>query len=217
MKHLVIATHPDDETLGCGGTILRAKECGDSIHWCIMTRAASSDTRVKQAQEDTVHSVYSAYGFASLRWLDFSSTTLDALPQKELINAISSVVQEVMPDILYLPFWGDAHSDHLQTFNAGWSNSKVFRYPYIRRILCMEVLSETNFSPVHQHFTPNFYAKISPVQFKRKLKILSMYESELSEHPFPRSLRAVEALGVLRGSEAGCEYAESFMLLKEIQ
>lgn len=217
MKHLVIATHPDDETLGCGGTILRANECGDSIHWCIMTRTSSNDSKARLTQEHTVRNVCSAYGFATLHWLDFQSTTLDALPQTELISAISSVVQEIKPDILYLPFWADAHSDHRHAFCAGWSNSKVFRYPYIRRVLCMEVLSETNFSPEHQHFLPNFYSKISSAHFKRKLEILALYKEEMGEHPFPRSLRSIEALGVLRGSEAGCEYAESFMLLKEIQ
>jgi LmbE family N-acetylglucosaminyl deacetylase len=103
-------------------------------------------------------------------------------------------------------------------FEAVYSCTKSFRYPFIRKIYMMETLSETDFalSTKEDSFVPNVFVDISEF-LQKKIDIMRVFESEIADHPFPRSLRNIEALATLRGATAGCEYAESFMLLKEIQ
>jgi LmbE family N-acetylglucosaminyl deacetylase len=135
----------------------------------------------------------------------------------ELIGKISKVINDVKPNIIYLPFKGDVHSDHRKIFEAAYSCTKSFRYPFIKKIYMIETLSETEFAPSTKEdsFIPNIFVNISEYMDK-KIEIMKVFESEIAEHPFPRSERNLKALATLRGATAGCEYAESFMLLKEI-
>ncbi|MDD3506406.1 MAG: PIG-L family deacetylase [Sulfurimonas sp.] len=213
---LVIAVHPDDETLGCGGTLLKHKANGDKIHWLICTSLEVShsyyDMREKEIEE-----VHGMYGFDSMYNLRLKTMQVDEYSMSELIAKISKIIYEVEPNIVYLPFRGDVHSDHRKIFEASYSCTKVFRYPFIKKIYMMETLSETEFAPSTQDssFVPNVFVDISEYMHT-KLEIMKIYKSELAEHPFPRSQRNIEALATLRGATSACDYAESFMLLKEI-
>ena len=135
----------------------------------------------------------------------------------ELIGKISKVFKDIEPNIIYLPFKGDVHSDHRKMFDASYSCTKSFRYPFINRVLMMEILSETEFSPSvpDSTFIPNVFNDITNF-IEKKIEIMKIYNGETGEHPFPRSERSIRALASLRGAASGCEYAESFMLLKEI-
>ena len=135
-----------------------------------------------------------------------------------LVSKISSVINKIKPNIIYLPFKGDVHSDHKYIFDAAYSCTKVFRHPFIKKIYMMETLSETEFSlsTKEDSFVPNVFVDISEFMDK-KIELMNIYESEMGEHPFPRSERNIRALGTLRGATCGCDYAESFVLLKEIQ
>jgi len=106
------------------------------------------------------------------------------------------------------------HSDHRKIFEAAYSCTKSFRYPFIKKIYMIETLSETEFAPSTKE-DPNVFVDISKYMDK-KIEIMKVFESEIGVHPFPRSERNLRALGTLRGATAGCEYAESFVLLKEI-
>ena len=134
-----------------------------------------------------------------------------------LVSAISAIFSQVQPDTVYLPFKSDVHSDHRKIFEAAYSCTKSFRYPSIKKVLMMETLSETEFAPATKEdcFIPNVFIDIS-AYFDKKCAILGLYQQELGLHPFPRSIRNVTALATLRGATSGCDYAESFMLLKEI-
>ena len=135
----------------------------------------------------------------------------------ELISKISSIVNKVKPNIIYLPFKGDVHSDHKYIFDAAYSCTKVFRYPFIKKIYMMETLSETEFSlsTKEDSFVPNVFVDISEYM-DRKIEAMKIYESEMGDHPFPRSERNLRALATYRGATSRCNYAESFMLIKEI-
>jgi LmbE family N-acetylglucosaminyl deacetylase len=135
----------------------------------------------------------------------------------ELIGKISTIVKQIKPNIIYLPFKGDIHSDHRLIFLASYSCTKSFRYPFVKKIYMMETLSETEFSPSTKEdsFIPNTFVNISKY-IDLKIQIMNVFKSEVSEHPFPRSEKSIRALNTFRGSTAGCEYAESFVLLKEI-
>ena len=135
----------------------------------------------------------------------------------ELISKISKIVNIVKPNIIYLPFKGDVHSDHRKIFEATFSCTKSFRYPFIKKIYMIEVLSETEFSlsTKDESFIPNVFVDISEYMDK-KIEDMNVYKSEMGSHPFPRSEKNVRALATFRGATANCDYAESFMLLKEI-
>jgi LmbE family N-acetylglucosaminyl deacetylase len=122
---LVLAVHADDETLGCGGTLLKAKATGASTHWLIATREINARP-IRQIGE--------CYQFESVHELGFDSARLDTVPRVELLDSIAKVMNAVKPDTVFLPFYGDIHSDHRISFEAAYSCTKSFRYPYVTSV-----------------------------------------------------------------------------------
>ena len=219
-KVLVVAVHPDDETLGCGGTLLKHKANGDEIHWLIATdiRELEGFNRSLVAKrESEISAVERLFDFDSVNRLGLRTTKVDEYGMSELIAKISSIINKVNPSIIYLPFKNDAHSDHKYIFDAAYSCTKTFRYPFIKKIYMMETLSETEYSVSTKEdgFIPNVFIDISEYMDK-KIELMNVYKSEIGKHPFPRSERNIRALATYRGATSGCDYAESFMLLKEI-
>ncbi len=206
---LVVAVHPDDETLGCGGTLLRARALGHPVHWLLATKC--------DARREALARVQQAFGFASTHELAFAPGRLDQVPRIELVQALAAVIVQVRPRTLFLPFHADVHSDHRVAFAAAWSCTKSFRYPFVASVLMMETISETEFAPplAANAFLPNAFVDIS-AHLERKLEILHLYEGEVGVHPFPRSDDGVRAQAALRGATAGCRYAEAFALLKAV-
>jgi LmbE family N-acetylglucosaminyl deacetylase len=215
-KVLVLAVHPDDETLGCCGTLLKHKDNGDEIHWLICTQS-DRDNKFYNIREKEIEKVTKLYDFNSVTKLGLKTMQVDEYSMSKLIGKISKVINEIKPNIIYLPFKGDVHSDHRKIFEAGYSCTKSFRYPFIKKIYMIETLSETEFAPSTKEdsFIPNVFVDISKYMDK-KIEIMKVFESEIAQHPFPRSERNIKALGTLRGTTTSCEYAESFVLLKEI-
>jgi LmbE family N-acetylglucosaminyl deacetylase len=219
-KILVIAPHPDDETLGCGGTLLRHAQAGHEIHWGIVTRMHLEDgwppDRLPRRDAEIRH-VSSDFGFASTTELGFRAGHLDQHPVREVVSRFADLLDAVRPDTLYLPHRGDAHSDHRATFSACLAASKVFRRPGLDRILSYETLSESDLVPSSSEipFQPNFFVDATQ-WMDRKIEILSRYEGEILPAPFPRSPEAVRAQALLRGGQCGCLAAEGFMVLRDV-
>jgi LmbE family N-acetylglucosaminyl deacetylase len=213
---LVIATHPDDETLGCGGTLLKHQANGDTIHWLICTTLEEKHPYYK-TREKEIEKVSFLYNFKSIHNIKLKTMRVDEYSMSELINKISKVIEIIRPNTVYLPFKGDVHSDHRHIFQAVYSSTKSFRHHYIKKLYMMEVLSETEFAPSTKEdaFIPNTFVDISDY-FDKKVEIMRIYDSEIEPHPFPRSIKNIEALAQIRGASANCKFAESFMLLKEI-
>lgn len=205
-KVLVVAVHPDDETLGCGGTLLKHKASGDKIYWLIVSK-----TRVKEKQINDVAKMYKFDGVYKLKILD---ARVGELPLKVLVDKISAVFNKVKPTIVYLPFNYDVHTDHRIIFDAAFSCTKSFRHSFVKKVLMMEIISETEFTP-GTSFTPNCFINITDF-LEKKMEIMQAYKTEIGKHPFPRSLKNIKALAVFRGATAGCDYAEAMMILKEI-
>ena len=202
-------------------SVLKHKDNGDEIHWLIATDVKESegyDRKIVEKREDEIISVSKFYGFDSVNRLDLSSTKVDTYSMKEIINKISSIINHIKPNIIYLPFRGDVHSDHKYIFEASYSCTKSFRYPFIKNIYMMETLSETEFSLNFndESFIPNVFVDISEYVDK-KIYAMNLYDSEIKKHPFPRSNKNIRALSTFRGASSGSIYAEAFMLLKEIK
>ena len=219
MKTIVVAPHPDDELLGCGGTLLRRIYEGGAVAWLLITaitKEAGWTAEKIQQRAVEVDRVREGLQIAPrhLYALGFPTAELDHVPMSLLVKKISEVFIDFQPDEVMLPYPGDAHSDHRVTFEAARACTKWFRYPSVKRVLAYETPSETDFGidPREPGFKPNVFVDISG-QFERKVELMKIYESEIGKFPFPRSEKAVRALAQLRGSQAGYELAEAFHLL----
>ena len=149
--------------------------------------------------------------------LDYPTMSLSTSSLIEMVPKISKIFTEIEPEIVYCLNRSDAHSDHRITFDAVMACTKSFRYPFIKQVLMYECISETEFAPQlpEKVFTPNYFVDISSF-LEEKMNLMKIYESELGKHPFPRSLKNIEALATFRGASVGVEYAEAFQLIKYI-
>jgi len=217
----VVAPHPDDETLGCSGTLLKHLERGDHVHWIIFTSISTdlgfAEERIR-VREKEINLVAKSYGFTGTHLLNFPTMHLDRVPKAELVSALGALVKQLGVHTLYIPYRNDAHSDHAAVFDACAACTKTFRYPSIRSVRVYETLSETEYGvkPEDSGFRPNLFVDISSF-LEKKLEIMSIFESEMAPFPFPRSDIALRALAQLRGTQCGAFAAEAFMLLKEIE
>ena len=220
MRILVIAPHPDDEVLGCGGTIAKHASGGDEVYLCIVTKAYPpewSEDEVRERKEEVLRA-NKILGIKKTYFLDLPTVKLDTIPQKELNDVITEVVNEVQPEVVYIPHKGDVVRDHQLVFDAAMVAVRPKPGSVVKKALCYETLSETEWAaPFPENaFIPNVYVDISET-LENKLRAMSEYKSELKNLPHPRSLKAISNLAKLRGSTIGVEAAEAFMLVREIR
>jgi LmbE family N-acetylglucosaminyl deacetylase len=218
MRTLVVAPHPDDETLGLGGTLLRRRAEGAEVAWAIVTSISVSagweEVTVDRRAEE-IQRVAERYSFNAIYEMGFPTTRLDQVPAADLVRAFSSIFKEFEPEEVFIPHPNDVHSDHRVVFQAVASCTKWFRYPSVKRVLAYETLSETDFILDPQNgFRPNVFVNIDG-NLEEKLSILDIYAYELGAFPFPRSHEAVRALAVLRGAASGYNAAEAFELMRD--
>ncbi len=221
MEVLVIAAHPDDETLGVGGTILKHISAGDSVHWLVVTNIsveAGFDQAVVAKREAEIEAVSTAFGFSSVTLCNFDTATLSSGDIPQLVPKISEVLSKLKPQAVYVMNRSDVHSDHRIVFDAVAGATKSFRHGYIEKILMYECISETEFAPALQAnaFVPNYFIDISEF-LEKKIEIMKVYESELGNHPFPRSEENIRAFATIRGASCGVNSAEAFQLLKCVE
>ena len=218
---MVLAVHPDDETLGCGGTILKHKAQGDQVFWLVMTGPQKGlmphfTDEFLSKRDAMVDGIAEAYGFDETIKLNLPTQMLHTLDLRDIIQKFSEVFKRIQPNVIYMMYANDVHSDHRMAFDAVYSCTKSFRYPFIERIYMIEALSETEFAVAipGNTFVPNVFVDISEY-LDKKLEIMLMFKGEIQEEPYPRSLSSIKALARVRGSRAGVMYAEAFQLLYE--
>lgn len=219
-KIIIVAAHPDDETLGAGGTLLKHIASGDQVYWLIVTEISSaggySEERVTRRKKE-IDTVARRFGFSGVFNLNFPTMSLSGADLTRLIPQISEIFSEVQPEIVYAMNRSDAHSDHRIIFDAVAACTKSFRYPFIKKFLMYECISETEFAPAlpEKQFLPNYFVDITEF-LDEKISIMEEFASEVDVHPFPRSLENIKALAIFRGASVGVVYAEAFQLLKFI-
>lgn len=218
---LVIAVHPDDETLGCGATLLKLANSGVPIHWLLVTSAHTPDYSDMQVavQSEQVEKVRQAYPFESLTWLKYPTCHLETQPLVSLIEGLRVCIKQIRPECVFIPNRSDVHSDHNVVFQA---LSAVLKPIYmhslgVKRVLACEIISETEaaFPLPESAFLPTSFINICET-LERKLEIMELYKTEIHPEPLPRSSSAIRALARFRGASIGVEYAEAFMLMREV-
>jgi LmbE family N-acetylglucosaminyl deacetylase len=218
-KVLVVAPHPDDEVLGCGGTIARHAARGDEVHVLVVTRGAPdiySWEAVEKGREE-LRAAHTLLKVSGIHFLDFPAPKLDTIPGYKLADAIGEVIRSVCPNILYLPHRGDIHADHQVVYQAALVAARPINGCSVNQILCYETLSETEWSDPFgdSAFIPTVFVDITDY-LDYKLKAMNCYQSQLKQPPHPRSLQVIEALARLRGATVSLPAAEAFMLVREI-
>lgn len=216
-KILIIAPHPDDEVLGCGGTIVKYSKQGSVVYLLIVTKAYAPewpDSFIKNRPKQ-VAKANKILGIKKAFFLDFPTVKLDTIPLKELNQAILAVINQINPEIVYLPHLGDINKDHRLVFEAGLVALRPSNKTSVKKILCYETLSETAEGRCFKEFSPNIYENID-TEFRQKVEAMKAYDNEIKKSPHPRSLKMIKVLAQRRGAEVGFNLAEAFMLIREI-
>lgn len=219
MRVLVVAAHPDDEVLGCGGVLARHAARGDETQVVIATRGVSElydDDQVEQTRQE-LREAHRVLGVSSAQFLDFPAPRLDVVPGHELADAIGRVVRALVPELMYIPHRGDIHTDHQAVYRAALVAARPIDGCPVRKILSYETLSETEWAAPSgdQSFVPTVYVDIGEY-LEDKLQAMACYHGQMKAPPHARSLRSIEALARLRGSTVSLYAAEAFMLVREI-
>jgi len=218
MKILVIATHPDDEILGCGGTLARHVASGDDVQAVVVTRGAEDlypPEMVARGRAE-LKRAHKIVGIKKCHFLDFPAPKLDIIPNHKIADSIKKVFNTFNPSIVYLPHRGDIHVDHKAVYQATLVAARPSRDTSIKKLFCYETLSETDWAPpsADDAFIPTVFVDISPY-IEIKMQAMECYKSQLKDPPHSRSIDALRALARLRGSTIGFEWAEAFMLVRE--
>lgn len=217
---LVVAAHPDDEVLGCGGTLLRHVAQGDQVHIMILaegltSRAPQRDVKGFQAELDALHQnaqrVAKALGAKSIGLFNFPDNRMDHVDLLDVVKVIEGAIDEFSPEIVYTHHAGDVNIDHLQTHNAVVTACRSLPGQSVRELYFFETPSSTEWQmqTSDKVFLPTLYVDIAEV-FEKKIKTLELYASEMRDYPHARSYKAVEILARFRGYAAGLEFAEAF-------
>jgi LmbE family N-acetylglucosaminyl deacetylase len=223
---LVIAAHPDDEVLGCGGTIARHAEAGDQVQVLIVAEGATS--RLQQRDRGQLSDELSALsqaarkavailGAAGVELLDCPDNRLDSLDRLDLIKLIEARMERHQPQVVYVHHAGDVNVDHRRLHEAVITACRPTPGQPVRRLLSFEVASSTEWQPPGSApgFQPNWFVNITS-QWPRKREALAAYASEMRAWPHARSIEALEHLARWRGAQVGVEAAEAFCLLRQL-
>ena len=219
---LIIAAHPDDEVLGCGGTIARHCKQGDNVTVLIMADGVNSRSVDSQAQniderKICAHQANSILGVSDLILLSYPDNKMDTVPLLDVVKDIEKVIDKIHPEIIYTHNACDVNIDHRIVNDAVVTACRALPEQSVKQLLFFEIPSSTEWRPPASGyvFQPNWFTDISDT-LEIKLEALSAYSEELREFPHPRSLKAVEHLACWRGASTGLIAAEAFELARMI-
>ena len=211
---LVIAAHPDDELLGCGGTLIRHVDQGDEVQSIIMCEGESLRYKGQGVhQHEATVEAAKVIGISKTHRFDFPDQRLDKYSLVELITPIEKVVDDFKPEIVYVQFGGDINRDHALTFEAA-SIALRPTADSVNEFFTFYTVGSTELKTPNE-FSPNVWVDIED-QIDRKLQAFSCYKSELRNYPHPRSLEGIRNVAAFYGNQCCLRYAEAFMLMRKI-
>lgn len=219
---LVVAAHPDDEVLGCGGTLARHVTSGDTVSALIIAEGATSRDKENRSYVEelrsSAHKAANILGFDRTEFLGLPDNRLDTLDLLDIIKDIEKVIKNIRPDTIYTHHGADLNIDHRITHEAVVTASRPVPGSMIKRLYCYETVSSTEWSTpaIGNAFQPQRYVDISN-NLEQKMSALSCYRQEMRPFPHARSMESVEALARVRGAQSGLNAAEAFSTVFEIE
>jgi LmbE family N-acetylglucosaminyl deacetylase len=220
---LVVAAHPDDEVLGCGGTMARLVSEGAEVNVLILGEGITSRNGLTKIQKEQqikmlhgcANDANKILGVKQVYFSNFPDNSFDIVALLEIVKNIEQVKTELQPDIIFTHYEHDLNVDHQLTFKAVLTATRPIQQECVKEIYSFEVLSSTewNFS---EGFRPDVFFNIgSTIQLKKKA--LEKYVSEMREFPHPRSLKGIETNAMMWGIKVGFEFAEAFKCIRIIR
>jgi LmbE family N-acetylglucosaminyl deacetylase len=220
MRVLTVAAHPDDETLGAGGTIAWHTARGDTVWVCILTEGASSRHDRVEQQLDCARRACDTLGVDNLVLVGLPDQRLDTLSLLDVIGPIEQCIEDLQPDVVLTHFGGDVNEDHRLVSRATMVATRPVPGTPVKRVCAFEIPSSTDWAPPvpGSVFAPNLFVDISGT-LETKLTAMKAYadtyRSEVRPFPHPRSMEALTAYAQRSGAVSGLLAAEPFMLLRE--
>ena len=216
-KILVICAHPDDETLGLGGTIVKNIKKGAKVYVLVFTEGESGAEKVLENQikrrKGEFEKACNILGIHKTKFLDFEDQQLDNYLLLKLAKEIEIVIKEWKPNIIYTHFWGDMNQDHRQLFDATLIATRPSPWSKIDKILCYETPSSTEWGD--GSFRPNLFVDIEK-ELPTKIRALKQYKHEIERFPHPRSIDSIKNRSKYFGSSVGIKNAEAFFVFREL-
>lgn len=221
---LILAAHPDDEVLGCGGTIAKFADEGAIVHVAfladgVFSRAGGeADQQLELAARHTAaRKSCEILGVKSVSFGDFPDNRMDMTPLLDITQAVEILIAKHQPKMVFMHHVGDVNIDHRRMHEAVVTACRPQLGHPVKTLLCFEVPSSTEwqFSGSAPAFTPNWFVDISTT-LERKLAALEAYSTELRAWPHPRSREGVEHLAHWRGATVGVDAAEAFILGRQL-
>ena len=226
MKLLVIAAHPDDEVLGCGGTMAKLARAGNEVHIAILAEGITSRyARREEADGSLVEALHAQarkaaklLGAKEIVIQKLPDNRLDTVPLLDVITIVEDLVADLTPEVIYTHHGGDLNIDHAVVHRAVLTATRPTQGQPVREIYTFEVASSTEwaFQSFAPAFRPNVFVDISET-LATKVAAMSCYESEVRDFPHPRSREAMEATARRWGSVVGCGAAEAFELVRAVR
>ncbi|MDH5368432.1 MAG: PIG-L family deacetylase [Gammaproteobacteria bacterium] len=221
---LIVVAHPDDEVLGCGGTIAKLSDKGASIHVAFLADGVSSREDGIVAAKDLTSRRSAArkacdiLGIQDIFFGDFPDNRMDTIALLDIVKIVESLIEKYKPDTILTHHAGDLNIDHRQVHNAVITSCRPQKGHSVKTLLFFEVPSSTEWQTPGSGiaFEPNWFENISTT-LDRKLEALNLYEMEIREWPHSRSQEGVEYLAKWRGAIVGVEAAEAFILGRHIK
>lgn len=217
MTVLVIAAHPDDEALGCGGAIARHAGQGEDVHVLFLADGVTSRDETGEADVEkrraAALAAAKALGAKPPRFAGMPDNKLDTVPLLDVVKAVEEALTETVPDVVYTHHGGDLNVDHGIVHRAALTACRPQPGCPVRAIYAFEVPSSTEWND--SVFIPNRFVDIGAT-LDAKMKALACYAGEMRPFPHPRSLEAIEALARWRGASAGLEAAEAFHIIRQV-
>ena len=218
-KILVIAAHPDDEVLGCGGTIARLIEEGNIVYTLILGEGITSRGNVGKDEITELHKsaikANKLLGVKKVFFHNFPDNRFDTIPLLDIVKVIEKLKNKIKPDIIFTHYEKDLNVDHQITYKAVVTATRPMQGETVKEIYSFEVLSSTEWT-YPTSFSPDVFYDISKM-INTKLIALSSYESELRDSRHPRSLNGIWNNAKLWGQKVGLGYAEAFKCVRIIK
>jgi len=217
-KILVICAHPDDETLGLGGTICSHAEKGDKIRVLIFADGESargkSNSKIKIRQKQAKKAA-KELGVEKIKFFNYPDQQLDIIALKDLAKKIEIEIKENSPNIVYTHYWGDVNQDHRRLFEATLIACRPVPNSSIEQVVCYETPSSTEWGNSFKNNHPNFFVNVEKF-LDKKIKAAENYSKEIKPFPHPRSKEAMINRAKFWGSTVGVHYAEAFYMIRKI-